>query len=68
MAMILHPDVQIKAHAELDAVVGTNRLPCIQDRTELPYIRSIVSEVLRWAPPGPLGAVFLRFLSALYSC
>lgn len=67
MAMVLYPDVQKKAHAELDAVVGATRLPCIPDRAELPYVRSIVSEVLRWAPPAPIGTPF-SFLSALYSC
>ncbi|KAF9470940.1 putative monooxygenase [Pholiota conissans] len=55
MAMILYPEVQKKAHAELDSVIGTERLPLISDRPNLPYIRSIMAETLRWAPPGPLG-------------
>lgn len=59
MAMVLYPDVQNKAHAELDAIVGTTRLPYIQDRLKLPYIRSLVAEVLRWAPPAPIGTNFL---------
>ena len=55
LAMILNPRVQAKAQAELDAVVGKDRLPLIGDKPDLPYIRSIVAEVLRWAPPLPLG-------------
>jgi cytochrome P450 len=56
MAMIQNPEVQKKAQAELDAVVDRDRLPLITDRPQLPYIRSILAEVLRWAPPAPLGS------------
>ncbi|KDR76708.1 hypothetical protein GALMADRAFT_67164 [Galerina marginata CBS 339.88] len=55
MAMILNPRIQTKAQAELDAVVGKDRLPLISDRPNLPYIRSIMAEVLRWSPSIPLG-------------
>ncbi|KAF8188654.1 putative monooxygenase [Pholiota molesta] len=55
MAMILHPEIQKKAQAELDTVVGKERLPLISDRQNLPYIRSIMAETLRWAPSAPLG-------------
>jgi hypothetical protein len=57
LAMILNPRVQAKAQAELDAVVGKDRLPLIGDKADLPYIRSIVAEVLRWAPALPLGSL-----------
>ncbi|KDR76422.1 hypothetical protein GALMADRAFT_444741 [Galerina marginata CBS 339.88] len=55
LAMILNPRVQAKAQAELDAVIGRDRLPQIKDKYDLPYIRSIVAEVFRWAPALPLG-------------
>ncbi|PPQ89827.1 hypothetical protein CVT25_007528 [Psilocybe cyanescens] len=55
MAMILHPHIQAKAQAELDTVVGTDRLPCIADMQRLPYIRSIMTEVFRWSPGLPLS-------------
>ncbi len=57
MAMILYPEVQKKAQAELDAVIGTERLPRISDRANLPYIRSVIAELLRWASTAPLGAL-----------
>jgi len=53
LAMILYPDVQRKAQAELDAVVGQERLPQFSDRKHLPYIEAIVKEVLRWLPVAP---------------
>ena len=55
MAMILYPEVQAKAQAELDQVVGWDRLPELSDRPNLPYLRSIMAEVLRWSPAAPLG-------------
>ncbi|CAA7263631.1 unnamed protein product [Cyclocybe aegerita] len=54
MAMILNPRVQAKAQAELDAVVGKDRLPTINDRENLPYIRSIIAEIFRYSPAIPM--------------
>ena len=55
LAMVHHPDIMRKAQAELDRVVGRDRLPSFTDMPHLPYIRAIVKEVLRWRPPGPMG-------------
>ena len=53
--MLLYPDVMRKAQAEIDSVVGRDRLPTFSDRDQLPYIRALVKEVLRWKPITPLG-------------
>lgn len=55
--MTLHPDIQARAKAELDAVLGANyhRLPSFSDRDSLPYVNAIVLEILRWNPAVPLG-------------
>ena len=37
-----YPDIQAKAHAELDLVVGRGRLPDMDDQKDLPYIRAII--------------------------
>ncbi|KAF8178464.1 cytochrome P450 [Pholiota molesta] len=55
LAIVTHPEVQIKAQEELDRVVGHERLPEFSDRTKLPYINAIIKEVLRWNPVAPLG-------------
>ena len=52
--MALNPDVQRKAQAELDRVVGNDRLPNFNDRERLPYIDALVKETLRWNPVVPL--------------
>ncbi|KAG1753726.1 cytochrome P450 [Suillus paluster] len=48
LAMTLFPDAQKKAQAEIDAVVGPDRLPAFADRDSLPYTEALVKEVLRW--------------------
>ncbi|KAF9466030.1 cytochrome P450 [Collybia nuda] len=56
LAMAMYPEIQRKAHMELDAVVGPNRLPDFNDRQLLPYINAIVKETMRWQLVAPLGA------------
>ena len=57
--MALYPEVQKKAQAEIDAVVGQNRLPDFHDRPSLPYINAVVKETSRWNLVGPLGRSFV---------
>ncbi|AEO67375.1 uncharacterized protein THITE_2116283 [Thermothielavioides terrestris NRRL 8126] len=44
-----------KAQAELDRVVGPDRLPTFDDLPSLEYVRAVVSETLRWRPVAVLG-------------
>jgi len=62
--MALHPDIQRKAQAELDRVVGQRRLPELIDRPSLPYVECIMREVMRWNPVAPLG-IFSPFMRHL---
>ncbi|KAJ7477019.1 putative monooxygenase [Mycena galericulata] len=55
LAMMLNPSVQAKARQEIEAVIGPDRLPVIQDRASLPYVRSIMTEVFRLQPAIPLA-------------
>ncbi|KAG1745676.1 cytochrome P450 [Suillus lakei] len=55
LAMTLFPDVQKKAQAEIDAVVGPDRLPSFADRDSLPYTEALVKEVFRWNVITPTG-------------
>ncbi|OBZ67818.1 O-methylsterigmatocystin oxidoreductase [Grifola frondosa] len=54
-AMLSNPEVQHKVQAELDAVVGSNRLPEFSDRDSLPYTNAVVLECFRWQGILPLG-------------
>ena len=53
--MALFPEVQDRARAELDAVIGGARLPGLRDRSTLPYVSAVVKEALRWHVVTPLG-------------
>lgn len=55
LAMGMYPDVQHKAQAELDRVVGPNRLPEFSDLESLVYIKAIALETMRWLPVTPFG-------------
>lgn len=63
--MTLHQDVQARAQAELDNLIGDSyqRLPSFTDRQSLPYVNAILLEILRWNPAVPLGLCWLNILS-----
>ncbi|KAI0336743.1 CyP450 monooxygenase [Cubamyces sp. BRFM 1775] len=55
LAMALFPEAQRKAQAELDAVVGSHRLPDFSDESALPFVCALVKECLRWHAVLPLA-------------
>ncbi|KAI0687567.1 cytochrome P450 [Earliella scabrosa] len=55
LAMALYPEVQKKAQAELDNVIGSQRLPDFCDRSTLPYVNALVKELARWHVVAPTG-------------
>ncbi|KDQ53896.1 hypothetical protein JAAARDRAFT_38867 [Jaapia argillacea MUCL 33604] len=55
LALITHPDVQKRAQAELDTVIGNSHLPSFSDRGRLQYIEALMKETMRWLPITPIG-------------
>lgn len=53
--MVLHPEVQVKAQAELDLTLGSDRLPTFSDQESLPFLSAVVRECYRWRVVAPLG-------------
>jgi cytochrome P450 len=53
--MVLYPEAQQKAHEEIDAVLGADRLPDFGDEASLPYVSALCAEVQRWHPVTPLS-------------
>ncbi|OCH88065.1 CyP450 monooxygenase [Obba rivulosa] len=66
LTMVLYPEVQKKAQAELEAVVGPSRLPEFSDRDALPYVNAIVMECMRWMPVIPLGVPHASISNDVY--
>ncbi|KAF9235569.1 cytochrome P450 [Melanogaster broomeanus] len=55
MMMLVVPEAQEKAQAQIDKVIGNERLPTLEDRALLPYVDAILRETLRFSPPAPLS-------------
>ena len=54
LALAMHPEIQAKARAEVEAVVGTDRFIQPNDLERLPYVKAIVREAGRWHVIVPL--------------
>ncbi|KAL5409611.1 hypothetical protein PMIN03_005857 [Paraphaeosphaeria minitans] len=54
LAMCFYPQYLPMLHEELDRVCG-DRLPVAEDRPNLPFLRAVIRECLRWRPPVPTG-------------
>ena len=52
--MSLYPEVQKKAQAEIDLIIGNDRLPAADDYEQLPYVQAVMSEVYRFHPVAPM--------------
>jgi cytochrome P450 len=55
LIMTLFPEIQARAHAELEGVLGPGVLPTFEDRSRLPYLEALLCEVARWSNIGPQG-------------
>ncbi|KAF9568495.1 cytochrome P450 [Agrocybe pediades] len=55
LAMANYPEVQKKAQAEIDKVVGRNRLPDFNDRPSMPFVEAMLQEAMRWGLVTPLA-------------
>ena len=58
--MTLHPEYQLLAQKEIDSVAGPERLPDFGDKENLPFIKALIAETLRWNPVAPLGLYVLH--------
>ncbi|KAL6660259.1 hypothetical protein ACP70R_002381 [Stipagrostis hirtigluma subsp. patula] len=64
--LVLHPDVQAKAHRELDEFVGRSNPVTESAVPSLPYLQALLKEALRLHPPGPLLSWRHRAISDTY--
>ncbi|CAG7853103.1 SubName: Full=Uncharacterized protein {ECO:0000313/EMBL:CCA75454.1} [Serendipita indica DSM 11827] len=54
-AMFLFPEIAKKIQAEIDSVIGRDRLPRVTDRADLPYTNAVWKESLRFNSAVPLA-------------
>ncbi|KAG8896703.1 hypothetical protein FRC00_005443 [Tulasnella sp. 408] len=55
LAMSLYPDVQARARQEVEQFFTEGRSPDFECQDQMPYIRAVVLESLRWNPPLSFG-------------
>ncbi|KAG8444187.1 hypothetical protein GDO86_009391 [Hymenochirus boettgeri] len=47
--LIRYPEIQSKLQDELDKVIGKDRLPCIEDQPNLPFLMAFLYECMRFS-------------------
>ena len=70
MAMMLYPDTQRRAQAEIDSVLAENAFPDFGHRKSLPYVEAVLRETMRWHSVAPLGPSLTStiFIGVLTTC
>ncbi|XP_065222163.1 farnesoate epoxidase-like [Planococcus citri] len=49
--------IQLKLHEEIDRVIGSNRYPSLNDKTNMAYLEATIHEGMRINPIAPIGAM-----------
>src|SRR5271169_2011611 len=55
VGLLSNPEAVKQCQEELDRVIGDGRTPTFDDEPNLPYIRALGKETLRWRPTNKLG-------------
>ncbi|KAM4696362.1 cytochrome P450 2A3-like [Rhinophrynus dorsalis] len=53
LLFIKHQDVQKKVQEEINKVIGQNRSPSYQDKSQMPYTEAVIHEILRFSDIAP---------------
>jgi cytochrome P450 len=64
--LVANPQCIKRAHEELSRVIPAGRAPTFDDEPQLPYIRSIVKEILRLKPVAAIGSPHYTTDDVLY--
>ena len=52
---VRNPEVKVRVQQELERVLGSSRLPTLDDMAKLPYTRAVIYESMRRSPAVPMG-------------
>ncbi|PRD21741.1 UNVERIFIED_CONTAM: Cytochrome P450 2J2 [Trichonephila clavipes] len=57
LTMAAYPEVQKKVQAEIDNVVGRERMPSWDEHEKLPYTEAVIMELMRWRTIIPINVL-----------
>ncbi|EIM85912.1 cytochrome P450 [Stereum hirsutum FP-91666 SS1] len=66
LAMTLYPSIQTRAQAEIDSVLEGKALPTFEDEPNLPYVKALCMELIRWKPITPVAIPHVNIEADVY--
>ncbi|KAL4898986.1 cytochrome P450 [Aspergillus multicolor] len=64
---VRNPGATQRVREEIDRVVGTDRLPCLDDQEKLPLLHAFFNEMTRWKAAFPLSLPYTGLEDGEYS-
>ncbi|XP_036051222.1 cytochrome P450 2B1-like isoform X2 [Onychomys torridus] len=55
LLMLKYPHIAERVQKEIDQVIGSHRLPTLDDRTKMPYTEAVINEIQRFSDLAPIG-------------
>lgn len=59
LILSVYPEYQERARHEIESIVGTTRLPELEDFKHMPFVDALIKEVIRIRPAFPIGVPHL---------